>query len=244
MILFPIGLEGCGHHGFEPVVQHAITQKFGNNVYHLRGELQQICHLCCHNGCYTTFREECARFFSNVDTSKCIFYIDNSFPSGAFGYESRVPGNLWLISRIYEVLIKYDNVKLVHLKRNLLNTINSHCDWDGGVVEHARVLHSTNKFIDFELTTLLDKFPNMELFEVEYEKIGTYEAVPTISSITGVHEHDVQSAINYCFKQSSKTFEDAMTHDVQYSIQEIFKGKFDIDFVGVLKRWRKRWKND
>jgi hypothetical protein len=212
MIIHTIGLEGCGHHGLEPIFEHAV-QKYGS--YHGRGELQQICKLCCDNKSYDLFEEKCKDFFKIKREG--VYYIDNSYPSG---FNDRSLKNQWKISKLYDILNKHQDVKLIHLKRNIFNTVNSHPNWDGGIIGHSKKLNEVNNFINSELCIL--KSRGVEITEIFYENIEKAEVVKAIASLLSVDCSLIDESIKKTFVFSKKDYRKILDNETINEIRLIF----------------------
>ena len=214
MIIHTVGLEGCGHRGLEPIIRNIVKRK---NVYHSKGELQQICDYCALNNDYESLMEKCEKFFNEKDG---VFYIDNSYPS-SHKKENRTVEKQWRFSKIYEILNRYRVTRILHLKRNIFNTINSHPDFDGGIISHAKKLYEINNFIESELSILQSN--NVEVIELYYEDIPTEKGHKIIASLLSTSIEIVKLAIDQEFKMSIKDYKSILTPEIINTISFIFK---------------------
>ncbi len=177
MIIWTIGLEGCGHHGLEAIFKEVIGREH-DEYYKIKRGLHQIC---------TDFTDH--RNSTMFDTE------------------------------IYKHLSKFMPVKLIHLKRNIFNTINSHPYWDGGILGHSKKLAEINSFILNELTTL--KTQGVKITEINYEDIEQSSNV--LSAIIEKDENIIQTSIDKCFKPSKKCYKTRLDDKTIENINKIIK---------------------
>ena len=213
MIIHTVGLEGCGHHGLEPIIRNIVQR---TDVYHRKEKLQQICDYCALNNDYESLMEKCEEFFNEKDG---VFYIDNSYPS-SHKKENRTVEKQWRFSKIYTILNQYRTTRILHLKRNIFNTINSHSDLDGGIISHAKKLYEINNFIESELSILQSN--NVEVIELYYEDIPTEKGHKIIASLLSTSIEIVKLAIDQEFKMSTKDYKSILNPETINEISLIF----------------------
>ena len=214
MIIWTIGLEGCGHHGLEAIFKEVIGRKHVE-YYKLKRGLHEICNDFVDHGDPTMFDKALNSFF-NVKNQQLIHYIDNSFPSG---FKKRGLIDQWQISEVYKHLSRFMPVKLIHLKRNIFNTINSHPSWDGGILGHAKKLTEINNFLLNELSTL--KAQGVQIIEINYEDIEQSSNV--LSAIIEKDENIIRTSIDKCFKPSKKCYKTRLDDKTIENINKIIK---------------------
>lgn len=212
MIIWTIGLEGCGHHGLEAIFKEVIGREH-DEYYKIKRGLHQICIDFTDHRNSTMFDTALNNFF-NAKNQQLIHYIDRSFPSG---FKKRNLIHQWQISEIYKHLSKFMPVKLIHLKRNIFNTINSHPYWDGGILGHTKKLTQINSLILNELSTL--KTQGVQIIEINYEDIESSSNV--LSAIIEKGEDLIQSSIDKCFKPSKKCYKTLLDDKTIKNISKI-----------------------
>jgi len=108
-------------------------------------------------------------------------------------------------------------VKLIHLKRNIFNTINSHPNWDGGILGHAKKLTEINSFVLNELSTL--KTQGVQIIEINYEDIEKSSNI--LSTIIEKDENLIRNSIDKCFKPSKKCYKTLLDKETIENISKI-----------------------
>lgn len=214
MIIHTVGLEGSGHHGLEPVFRKCVGN---SNKFYTRSTFQIICNSWCRHKSYDTLCENLITYFAENEDG--IWYMDNSYPFGRF----RKVGDQLQLSKLYDILKQFKDTRIIHLKRDMFNTVNSHPGLDGGIINHARVLHEINKFIESELSILRSN--NVEIIELDYTEIPTEKGIKIISSLLTLDEDLVQKVINETFKLSTKDFKKQLTSEVINELELIFNEK-------------------
>ena len=212
MIIWTIGLEGCGHHGLEAIFKEVIGREH-DEYCKIKSELHQICTNFADHRSHVMFDKELNSFF-NVNSQQSIHYIDASFPSG---FKKRGLIDQWQISEVYKHLSRFMPIKLIHLKRNIFNTINSHPNWDGGILGHTKKLIEINNYILNELTTL--KTEGAEIIEINYEDIE--QSSNALASIIEKDKDLIQSAIDKRFKPSKKCYKNLLDDKTIEKISKI-----------------------
>ncbi len=212
MIIWTIGLEGCGHHGLEAIFKEVIGRKH-DEYYTMKRGLYQICNKFVDHGNSTMFDTALNNFF-NAKNQQLIHYIDRSFPSG---FKKRRLIDQWQILEIYKHLSRFMPVKLIHLKRNIFNTINSHPNWDGGILGHAKKLTEMNSFILNELSAL--KTQGVKIIEINYEDIEQLSNI--LSLIIEKDENLIRNSIDKCFKPSKKCHKNILDKKTIENISKI-----------------------
>lgn len=213
-----IGLEGCGHHGFTPIVR-SLLAGYARENHQESIRLRQIFNRCCSQKpqLRDVFKREISEFFK---TTRCKdFIIDRSFP-GEHAEDMRTVDRQWLIYDIYNEVIKYTtNLHVIHLRRDIYNTINSHPEFDGDILLHAKLLIDIEKHILNELEKL--KSENIPVTIVNYENIDSDETIGILSSITGVDRETVSNRIKQHFKISTKDYKNIIDEDIMYKLKKI-----------------------
>lgn len=210
MIIHVIGLEGCGHHGIEPIFEELIKYK---NKYIKKDKLHEICNLCCENGNYINFENNAYHYLRQHHNK--IFFIDDSYPSG----RNRNIDDQWNIVKLYDVLSKKQKVILIHLKRNMINSINSHPTLDGGIFKHAEKLCKINRYIEDNLKKL--KEMGVDIIEINYENINSQETANKISKILDINSKIVYRIIENNFKLSKKDYSKLLNKQTILKIEKI-----------------------
>lgn len=217
-IYIVIGLEGCGHHGFTPIIR-SLIKGYARENHQESVRLSHIFNRRCFQKLHNrdVFRDEISEFFRTKTTNDLV--LDQSFP----GYESpemRPVDRQWLISDIYDEVIKYTpNLHMIHLNRDIYNTINSHPTWDGGILLHAKLLVDINSFILNEIERLESK--NVPVSVVNYENIDSDVTTRILSDITGVDEKIVSKRIKQHFKISTKDYKKIIDDDIMHKLKKI-----------------------
>ena len=218
MFIFVIGLEGCGHHGLSAVVKRSLknaskTSRF--TVKEMRSIRQSLLPEIFGESVVQQLKENIAAtslLYKEVD---CL-YEDTSFPAD----KRRKIQQQYKISDEYFYFAKIGKLKVIHLKRNMYNTINSHPRWDGGIIKHARVLNQIEtKVIQSGLCDL--KSRGGQIVELEYEKINTEEGIDIITNILEIDRIHVIDAVNEVFKPSTKDYQQLISPEKIELIQRI-----------------------
>jgi hypothetical protein len=213
MIIWTIGLEGCGHHGLEAVIKQLLNID-ELAYYKNKRRLHKILNTYSKSKDGDTFKKQLGNFLSNRNL-KSTYYIDKSFPSG---FKQREVINQWPISKIYNELSEFTPIKLIHLKRNIFDTINSHPHWDGGILGHTQKIAQINHFILNELTIL--KKQETEVIDINYEDINQSSNI--LASILSVDQNLVQDAIDRKFKLSKKSYKNLLdNHTIEQMDRDI-----------------------
>jgi hypothetical protein len=218
MILFVLGLEGCGHHGLKSVCSNIFRKEVQNSSDFLDRRLQNI---IIHN--WRKYRELNLSRLVEVDipyylekTPPNTSYIDFSYP---FGNE-RIVDRYCRLLDLYNVLHQIDiDVRVLHLKRNIFNTINSHSDWDGGIIGHASKTCSFHNYLAAEIAALRSN--NISVYELSYEHIETKQGVKLISEFLSVSSNIVEKYIKKCFRMSQKDYKQILSNDIISQITTI-----------------------
>lgn len=212
MIIWTIGLEGCGHHGLEAVIKQLLNiDEF--TYYKNKRELYRILNTYSESINDDTLKKQLGDFLSNRNL-KSTYYIDNSFPSG---FKQREVINQWPISKIYNELSEFMPIKLIHLQRNIFDTINSHPNWDRGILGHTQKLAEINHFILNELTIL--KKQEAEVIDIHYEDINQSSNI--LASILSVDQNLAQDAIDRKFKLSKKSYKNLLDNNTIEQMNQI-----------------------
>lgn len=217
-IYIVIGLEGCGHHGFTPIIR-SLIKGYARENHQESVRLSHIFNRRCFQKLHNrdVFRDEISEFFRTKTTNDLV--LDRSFPAGP-APELRPVDRQWLISDIYDEVIKYTpNLHMIHLKRDIYNTINSHPTFDGGILSHAKLLVDIDKFILNEMEKFEAK--KVPVSVVNYENIDSEETVRVLSDITGVDKNIVSNRIKRHFKISNKDYRKIIDEDIMYKLKKI-----------------------
>ena len=210
MIIHTIGLEGCGHHGLESVIVN-ILQKSNTyvNKRRLNNEIFENSRNCDKNN---IFEEEVKLYLENKNY---LIYTDDSYPSGRHRKIDRHKN----IIRIYDTISKYQPINFIYLKRNIYNTINSHPNLDGNIINHTKVLKESKKYIENQIKLLRDK--NVKVFELNYEDIDNDIGIQTISEVIKIDSEIVKDSVNRNFRKSKKNYIDILDSDTIDKMREI-----------------------
>jgi len=127
-----------------------------------------------------------------------------------------VPENL-SVNPLNNELSEFTPIKLIHLKRNIFDTINSHSNWDGGILGHTQKLAEINHFILNELTIL--KNQEAEVIDINYEDINQSSNI--LASILQVDQNLVQDAIDRKFKLSKKSYKNLLDNHTIEQMEQI-----------------------
>ena len=144
MFIFVIGLEGCGHHGLSDVVKQSLknaSKTLRCKVTEMRSIRQSLLPEIFGDSVVQQLEANIAAtslMYKQVD----YLYEDTSFPSD----RRREVSQQYKISDEYFYFAKIGKLKVIHLKRNIYNTINSHPWWDGGIINHTKVLNQIENF--------------------------------------------------------------------------------------------------
>lgn len=217
-IYIVIGLEGCGHHGFTPIIR-SLIKGYARENHQESVRLSHIFNKRCFQKLHLrdVFRDEISEFFRTKTTNDLV--LDRSFP-GVPDPELRPVDRQWLISDIYDEVIKYTpNVHIIHLNRDIYNTINSHPTWDGGILQHAKLLVDINSFILNEMERLESK--NVPVSVVNYETIDSDVTTRILSNITGVDKKIASNRIKRHFKISTKDYKKIIDDDIMHKLKKI-----------------------
>jgi hypothetical protein len=138
--IYIIGVEGCGHHGFLPIVENTIKSSLKDkaNLYSRWSELRKVFDriwLAKNPLINMLGKFQLDRLFVRLKSAQLMLddavYIleGNSFPSK----DRRTPDGGWNLYQLYERVRRYSEVYLIVLNRDPIATTFSHKDWDGGL---------------------------------------------------------------------------------------------------------------
>ena len=216
MFIFVLGLEGCGHHG----LSHVVKQTSKNASKDLKSDVHEL--RCIRES--IVFGTPKELFQNQIESLSYLYgqvdwlYEDMSYPHGG----RRSVARQYTFSSEYPYFSKIGTIKVLHLKRNIYNTINSHPTLDGGIINHAKVLNQIQtESIEKELSVL--KSLGVCILELEYEKINTDEGIDIITNMLEIDRERVVSAVNKSFKPSKKDYRQLLTSETIAQIDEIFK---------------------
>jgi hypothetical protein len=210
-----IGVEGCGHHGVFPIFETLLRQKFegsGRALFFRRG-LRPFIHGLYYRKIPKHFCVAEMVTFLEANPG-AIIVEDNSYPSGKF----REVNNQWDFAELHQLLIPHCAVRYIHLRRNIFNTVNSHPDWDGGLLGHAAKLAEIGRYMDGKLAAL--KADGVEIAELDYDRME--EQAAEIAALTGCGVEDAEQAIATVFRKSDKDYRRLLASPDIAAIGELF----------------------
>lgn len=210
-----IGLEGCGHHGVFPVFETLLQKKFGDSgrkLFFRRGLRPFI-----HGLYYRKYPEQVcvAEMVKFLQANPgAIIVDDNSYPSSRF----REVDSQWDFAELHRLLSPHCAVRYIHLRRNIFNTVNSHPDWDGGLLGHAARLAGIGRYIDGQCAAL--RADGVEIAELDYDRLE--EQAAEIAALTGCGRADAEHAIAEVFEKSDKDYRQLLEPADIDAIAELF----------------------
>ena len=110
---------------------------------------------------------------------------------------------------------------MIYLKRNIYDTINSHPELDGNIINHTKVLKESKKYIENQIALLRNK--NIKVFELNYEDIDNNNGIKKISEILRVDFNIVKDSVNENFKKSKKSYIDILDGDTIEKMKKILE---------------------
>lgn len=210
-----IGLEGCGHHGVFPIFKQVLSDKYAGMDKQLcfRTGLRGFFHAAYYKGLPKNLVfEDLHKFLYH--NPEAIFVDDNSYPSSTY----REPRQQWDFAEIHAQLRDKCDVRFVRVRRNVFNTVNSHRDWDGGLMGHAQILARIQGFIDEKFVALEGQ--GIPLFDLDYDNIESSASV--IAEIADCEEASVTAAIEAVFTPSAKDYADQLSDGEIKEIGDLF----------------------
>ena len=218
-ILIILGVEGCGHHGLRAICFDIFLQRLKDNsgiineVIFKRNEIISHPSLTTSNLDSNPPKVNLQKFFAKCDAD--IILRDCSYP-----YRQQRNVNMFgSLLKFYKDLSEFTEVRVLHLKRNIFNTINSHCNWDGGLLNHTKVICEFDNYLTNETSTLRSN--NIKVHELNYEDIPTKKGIETISSFLSVNSEVVETSIKLVFKTSQKDFKQLLNNQQVNSMTTI-----------------------
>lgn len=163
VFIFVAGIEGCGHHGLNPVISRAYEHHDPKATV-LR-EWRKFKSACNRLWCKThwlPFSRQLARkrlqriFAAQARLAKQrgelrLLIEDNSFPAG----KHRDLERQWRLDELYELVRPYaDEVYFFGLYRHPIASVFSHKEWDGGLLPHARLMERFLRYVNEQLSRL------------------------------------------------------------------------------------------
>ena len=219
MFIFVLGLEGCGHHGLSSVVNQSMKnalKPINFEVSELRRVRESIFLKTTNKELLQNQLEALSLLYQQVN---CL-YEDTSYPHGG----RRSVAEQYTFSKEYPYFAKIGTIKVLHLKRNIYNTINSHPSWDGGIIDHAKVLSQIQtESIEKELSVL--RSLGVQILELEYEKINTNEGINIITNMLEIDRQYVINAVIKAFQLSKKDYRRLLTSETIAQIDDVLKCK-------------------
>lgn len=210
-ILIVLGVEGCGHHGLRAICFDIFLQQpkynsgIKNELIFKRNEIIYHPSLTTSNLHNIPRKRKLQKFFAKCDAD--IILRDCSYPYRKF----RNINEFGSLLKFYNDLSEFTEVRVLHLKRNIFNTINSHCNWDGGLLNHTKVICEFDNYLTNETSTLRSN--NIKVHELNYEDIPTKKGIETISSFLSVSSEVVETSIKLVFKTSQKDFKQLLSKE-------------------------------
>ena len=224
--IYIIGIEGCGHHGFMPIVENIISSSLNDeaNLYSRWGELRKAFDriwLAKNPLINMRGKFQLNRLFVRLHTKKSIrddaVYIleDRSFPSK----DRRTPDQGWNLYELYERVRRHSEVYLIVLNRDPIAATFSHKDWDGGLKGHAEVIA---QHLDY-LSATMKAIGVSNFRSISYEELSTnrVQVVEGIVSYLGLRNADVKKAFKD-FRQSKKNWQISLDEEDIKWIQSFF----------------------
>lgn len=230
--IFIAGVEGCGHHGLNPVISKALahcTEVTASNGVIVRDKhrLKRIFnwYWCYRHPLAFTrplVRAMIERFFrvehnkSRANNQVRIVIEDNSFPAG----KHRHPDYQWSITEMVAMVRPHaDEIYLIGLYRDPIAATFSHPHFDGGLEAHAEVVKRSQVYINNQLAQL-QHLP--QLF-VRYEDLlnGQAGLGSELAQFLGITTEDLSEG----FKQvrpSRKDWQRDMAIEDQQKMKIIF----------------------
>ncbi|MEM8489086.1 MAG: hypothetical protein AAF564_26305, partial [Bacteroidota bacterium] len=175
--VYIIGIEGCGHHGFMPVVENLVGASLSDPT-HMQSRWQAIRkafnNIWLHPNPFvkrwgkSQLKRLLKRIAKQDGGQDQTFYIleDNSFPSG----DIRTVGAGWDLQELIALVEPFADVHLISLNRHPIAATFSHKDWDGGFRGHAQVLAD---HMDY-LTTCMTAIGGENFKTISYEAMTTH----------------------------------------------------------------------
>lgn len=165
-IIYIVGVEGSVHHGITPIIQHLasiqndVTLTYPNRV--LRSAIFGFSHNDRSLTDPTMVRDTIHEICPPLDNKHHVIIEDLSFPSGAINDKRtyRIHRQTWWYTSSMEQIAlsetalnhptnlqsfvqsysPYANIKFIVLHRPYIETIISHAEHDGGLVQHSNVI--------------------------------------------------------------------------------------------------------
>ena len=98
------------------------------------------------------------------------------------------------------------------MKRNIYNTINSHCNKDGGITNHSKIIIDIYKYLENQIYILNNNY-NKNIIIVEYEKIFDSNTIKNLSQFFNLEYKIIEDIINKNFILSKKNYKNLMNKD-------------------------------
>jgi hypothetical protein len=230
--IFVAGVEGCGHHGLNPVIANALAHSrlvrdSGGEIVRNKRRLKRIwnwywCYSHPFGFTRPLVRAMINRFFreerkkSRRNNQVRVVVEDNSFPAG----DHRDPRKQWNIVEMIDMVRPYaDEIYLLGLYRNPMAAVFSHPELDGGFLPHAQVLKVALAYINTQLAQLSD-LP--QLF-VRYEDLvhAQEQLAPVIAGFLGIEAADLQEGFKQ-IRASRKDWRRDMAREDQERLAPLF----------------------
>lgn len=229
--IFVAGMEGCGHHGLNPVISKSLGySKFdGDNPVIIRNKkrLKRIFnwYWCkSHPLPFTRFlvlkmidrffRKELEKSINNNETR--IIIEDNSFPGGRY----RDLEKQWDIIEMVRLVSKYtEDISIIGLYRDPIAATFSHRDFDGGLMEHADVVKKSLIYINKQL----EQLPDIKQLYIHYEDLlhAQEELTGVLSGFLGIDDESVKKGFAE-IRASKKDWRKGLNEEEKKAINEVF----------------------
>lgn len=210
VIIHTIGLEGCGHHGLEKIITEIL--KYNKNYVKkdiLNNIILQKSRNCDHPIIFKKY------LFPYLSNKNYLIYTDDSYPSG----DNRSVFTQKNIIKIYKNLSMFGEIKFIYLKRNIYNTINSHPNFDGNIINHTKVIKDIKIYIENQIKILRDN--NINVVELNYEDIDNEIGIEIISKFLNININFVRDTVNKYFKKSTKDYTKILDNETIQIIDNI-----------------------
>ncbi len=223
--IFVSGVEGCGHHGLNPVLVRAL-QESGADVVHNKRRLKRLFNwLWCHRHplglTRSVVRNLAERFFRHqralAERSGRVRWIieDNSFPAGTY----RDMSHQWDLAEMREIVGPHADIYLLALYRHPIASTFSHPQFDGGMLAHAELLKRALHYVQGQLEQV---DPN-QLLVVRYEDLvqRPQRLAKALATHLGIEPAHVTTGFKE-LRPSKKDWRRDMPAEQQTTLEQIF----------------------
>jgi hypothetical protein len=231
IFIFVAGVEGCGHHGLNPVISDAYAHstklhasngavvrewralKGACNWLWCRPNIMGLTHAMARRRLTSLIAEQ-ARMAREQGQVRVVLE-DNSFPAG----KHRNIARQWRIAELCEIVRPYaDEIYVLGLYRHPIASTFSHKDWDGGMEQHARLLRDYLVYVNAELAAVTD--PRLV---VHYEDLIENQAqiAPRLAAYFGLATEDFEHGLR-AIRPSKKNWRVDVPAADQATLKNIF----------------------